>query len=275
MKNALIKLMAPVLALLLLLPSLTFSAPKKSDMRAVVSFMDGEALVKRYRTGKFVKLEDKGILYAGDTIKTGPGCRLGFVTKGGAEIRLNENSVFKFSRAGRFSEMLDLTVGQVWTRMLHRIAKLEVRTPTAVCAVRGTETDIEQKKLLTVKVYEGHVDVTNKAGMQSLKAGQMTTVEGPKSAPAEPQQMKEDQLGTWQSDMAAIINLPTPPPPRTCWLLSSPRTLCGFSRFSNDIFPASSNVATMKKGASPKCLLIVTSSSVGKAIFCIFLLLCQ
>jgi hypothetical protein len=87
-----------------------------------------------------------------------------------------------------------------------------VRTPSAVCAVRGTEADIEQRSLLTVKVYEGHVDVQNSLGKQSLRAGQMTTVAGANAAPDAPKDMSGKEAGKWQeeikvSDYDKFINL--------------------------------------------------------------------
>jgi ferric-dicitrate binding protein FerR (iron transport regulator) len=81
------------------------------------------------------------------------------------------------------------------------MAKLDVRTPAAVCAIRGTEADIEQRDLLTVKVYEGHVDVQNQQGRQSLKAGQMSTVSGAGAAPGAAKQMGAADKRNWQEGM--------------------------------------------------------------------------
>jgi ferric-dicitrate binding protein FerR (iron transport regulator) len=85
--------------------------------------------------------------------------------------------------------------------MLHKMAKINVRTPSAVCAVRGTEADIEQRSLLTVKVYEGHVDVQNSLGKQSLRAGQMTTVTGANAAPEAAKKMSGKDAGKWQEEI--------------------------------------------------------------------------
>jgi ferric-dicitrate binding protein FerR (iron transport regulator) len=85
--------------------------------------------------------------------------------------------------------------------MLHRMGRLSVRTPTAVCAIRGTEADIEQKDIMTVKVYEGHVELKNSLGKQALKAGQMSTVAGAGAAPAAPRSMTAADLGKWQEDI--------------------------------------------------------------------------
>ncbi|MEK7722394.1 MAG: FecR family protein, partial [Elusimicrobiota bacterium] len=174
-----------------------FCAPK---VVAVSVYIAGEVQVKRTGESGYAELKVNDLLYSGDNIKTGASSRAGLVTKGGAEVRLNENSNFEISPQGRLRELINLSVGHLWTRMLHKMAKLNVRTPSAVCAVRGTEADIEQRSLLTVKVYEGHVDVQNSMGKQSLQAGQMTTVAGANAAPEAAKKMSGQDVGKWHEE---------------------------------------------------------------------------
>ncbi|OGR41908.1 MAG: hypothetical protein A2X35_11405 [Elusimicrobia bacterium GWA2_61_42] len=186
-----------------------FCAPSVSG---VVVYVAGDVQVKRSGERGYNEIKVNDMLYSGDGIKTGRASRAGIVTKGGAEVRLNENSNFEISPQGKIREMINLSVGQLWTRMLHKMSKINVRTPSAVCAVRGTEADIEQRSILTVKVYEGHVDVQNSLGKQSLKAGQMTTVAGAAAAPDAPKKMSGTDAGKWQeevkvSDYDKFINL--------------------------------------------------------------------
>ena len=93
------------------------------------------------------------------------------------------------------------SLGQGWTRLLHGKSGIRVRTPVAVCAVRGTEADIDYNGRMTVKVYEGHVDVSNDQGTQSMTAGQMTSVGGAGQAPAAPKAMEAGDIGTWQNGL--------------------------------------------------------------------------
>ncbi|OGS13728.1 MAG: hypothetical protein A2234_01030 [Elusimicrobia bacterium RIFOXYA2_FULL_58_8] len=194
------KLGKMLLAGAVLLAVFTAAAPEAFCARiaAVAVYVAGDVQVKRTGERDFAVLAVNDMLYPGDNIKTGASSRVGLVTKGGAEVRLNENSSFEMSASGRVREMLNLSVGQLWTRMLHRMAKINVRTPSAVCAIRGTEADIEQRSLLTVKVYEGHVDVQNSLGKQALKAGQMTTVAGANAAPEAAKKMSGSEAGNWQ-----------------------------------------------------------------------------
>lgn len=173
-------------------------APK---MSAVVVYVSGDVKFKRAETPDYVELKMNEALQPGDSIMTAAGAKVSLVTKTGAEIRINENSTFSIPGKSKVREMFDLSVGQVWGRMLHRMAKLNVRTPSAVCAVRGTEADIEQKDTLTVKVYEGHVDLSNAQGKQSLRAGQISTVGGASAAPTAPRQMSGSEMGKWQEEI--------------------------------------------------------------------------
>jgi len=190
------------LALLLAALWLPGQAGAAGKVNAIVVYVNGDVQVKRSGESAFSALALNDLLYAGDEVKTGASSQASLATKGGAEVRLNQNSTFNIEASGKVREMLRLRVGQLWTRMLHKMAKLDVRTPSAVCAVRGTEADIEQRSLLTVKVYEGHVDVQNAQGKQSLAAGQMSTVAGAAAAPAAPKQMGSADVGNWQEGMA-------------------------------------------------------------------------
>ena len=168
---------------------------------AVVVYASGSVEVQRAGEKRFSKLDVNDLLFPGDTVKTGLFGKASLVTKGGAEVRLNRNSSFEISPQGKLRELIKLSVGQLWTRMLHKMAKINVRTPSAVCAIRGTEADIEQRDIMTVKVYEGHVDVQNSLGKRSLRAGQMTTVSGANAAPDAVKKMSGTDAGSWQNDV--------------------------------------------------------------------------
>jgi hypothetical protein len=171
-------------------------------MSAVAVYVSGDVQVKRADAKDFAALKVNDSLSPGDSIKTAAGAKASLVSKGGAEIRINENSTFDIPGKNENANTFSLMAGQVWSRMLHKMAKLSVRTPSAVCAIRGTEADIEQKDIMTVKVYEGHVDLTNAAGKQSLHAGQVSTVSGT-AAPAAPRAMSNSEKGNWQDGVTA------------------------------------------------------------------------
>ena len=170
----------------------------QGEVCAVVVYTKGSVEVLRSGEKEYKKIKVNETLFPGDKIKTGKWGKASVVIKSGAEIRINGNSEFEISPEGELKEVVKLTIGQIWTKMLHKMGGVTVRTPSAVCGVRGTEADIEQRELLTVKVYEGHVDVENANGKQSLFAGQMTTVSGANATPQSPKQMDKKDIGTWQ-----------------------------------------------------------------------------
>jgi hypothetical protein len=175
----------------------------------VVISVEGKPEVKRVGAKAAGGLKLNDILNEGDTVKTGPKSRVGIAFVGGAELRINENSSFKMLNGGGDKPTSVFTsLGNAWTRLLSGNAKIEVRTPAAVCAVRGTEADVNiAGGPMTVKVYEGHVDVINDKGTTALHVGQMTSVAGSDAAPQAARTMTPQDYATWQNALKPA-NLP-------------------------------------------------------------------
>jgi ferric-dicitrate binding protein FerR (iron transport regulator) len=172
----------------------------------VVTSVEGKPTVLRAgaKNAGSLKLDD--ILNEGDTVKTGPATRVGIAFVGGAELRINENSTFKMLNGGGDKPTSVFTaLGNAWTRLLSGNAKIEVRTPAAVCAVRGTEADVNiAGGPMTVKVYEGHVDVMNDKGTTALHAGEITEVAGSGAAPKAARAMTPQDYTTWQNALKPV-----------------------------------------------------------------------
>jgi hypothetical protein len=199
-----------VAALLALLLAAAGAVAARADTATptagVVTSVEGKPEVKRVgaKTAGPLKLND--ILNEGDTVKTGPGTRVGIAFVGGAELRINENSSFKMLNGGGDKPTSVFTsLGNAWTRLLSGNAKIEVRTPAAVCAVRGTEADVNiNGGPMTVKVYEGHVDVINPMGTTALHAGELTQVAGSGAAPQAARAMTAADYSTWQNALKPV-----------------------------------------------------------------------
>lgn len=153
------------------------------------------------QTGKPLKLRQS--VYEGDAIKTGPNDKAAVAFLGGAEVRITGGSQFKVNSGGNKPVELGTRWGKLWSRMVGAGGSFSVRTPAAVAAVRGTEADVEAFDQTTVKVYEGHVDLSNDKGSQSLQAGQMSAASAG-GAPDAPRQMGEGDLETWQNGISVI-----------------------------------------------------------------------
>lgn len=180
------------------------SAPARAAgevVAGVVTVLRGAPSVKRRGASDAKPMKLNQFLNEGDTIvtKTGEFVTIAFI--GGAEVRISEGSTFEVRKGGGGSTATELfsSFGKAWTRLLHGHggSNINIRTPSAVAAVRGTEADVESSDHLTVKVYEGLVDVFNDHGKQSLVAGQMTHATAA-AAPEPPKTMSAADKQTWQ-----------------------------------------------------------------------------
>lgn len=175
--------------------------PAKAVGMAV--FVRGDVKLQRPGAAEAPQLRQRDDLRLGDAVETGPEGAASLVLLYGAEIRLSGNTRLEFISGKKKGDAALLARGQVWTRMLHKRGGLNVRTPSAICAVRGTEADIEQAEQLVVKVYEGRVDVENAGGRVSLRAGEMARVAGPGAAPSKAEKMRPGDLGRWHEGITS------------------------------------------------------------------------
>lgn len=101
-------------------------------------------------------------IHNGDQVKTNQESR--------CEIKLNDQSIVRIGEATTYQLRKDnpgrtlnseLKKGRLWAniRKISRINKFQVRTPTAVCSIRGTIYRIDADSSTKVAVYQGSVDV--------------------------------------------------------------------------------------------------------------------
>ena len=199
------KRFTPLMAGLLVLTAASAFAAAAPPVAGVVISYEGKPEVQRAGEKDYKALKFNDMLREGDRVKTGHGVRVGIAFVGGAELRINEDSIFKMESGGGSKPTSVFTeFGNAWTRLLHGRSGMRVRTPNAVAAVRGTEADVNLGSgPLTVKVYEGFVDVMNDKGTTALKAGQQTSVAGGGQAPQPAQTMSASDYGTWQNALKA------------------------------------------------------------------------
>ena len=179
------------------------AAPARAAMEVVagvVIVLKGAPSLKRRGAADMKPLKLNQYVNEGDQIvtKTGEFTSIAFI--GGAEVRISEGSTFVVETGGGGDKPTTLftEIGKAWTRLLSGQSGINIRTPTAVAAVRGTEADVESGASTTVKVYEGHVDVYNDHGKQALTAGQMTHVASAQAAPEPPKTMTAADKQNWQ-----------------------------------------------------------------------------
>lgn len=115
-----------------------------------------------------------GSLRKGDRIEVGPGssARL-FVSGGNAEIALSQNSSLTLERNeadDSFEALLQEGFGRIRTQTKHHFKKFEVRTPSAVTSVRGTDYSVLSSPTMTrVEVFESMVYVSPVQGGEGIE----------------------------------------------------------------------------------------------------------
>jgi hypothetical protein len=101
-------------------------------------------------------------IYNGDQIKTNKESRCETKLHKQGIIRIGENTTFSFQQDqlnNNFST--EMKKGRLWANIkkLVRRSNFYVRTPTAVCSIRGTIYRIDADSSTKVMVYQGTVDV--------------------------------------------------------------------------------------------------------------------
>jgi hypothetical protein len=102
----------------------------------------------------------------GDKIQTQTEARCEVKLSDGSLIRIGEKSMFDFESShvaddGRQFHA-SVSYGKIWANILSLFSskeKFEIKSPTAVCAVRGTIYSVAADSTTRVAVYDGQVDV--------------------------------------------------------------------------------------------------------------------
>ncbi len=128
-----------------------------------VAAMQGDVYI---RTGEGdLKIGPEFILQQGDEIVTGSNAHLELALQGGSRIRLGADSAFIATQM-KDGFSFSLVFGKYMAKVRQlRKRRFRVRTPEAVCGVRGTEFEVERTTSgTTVVVRSGVVEVTPRGG---------------------------------------------------------------------------------------------------------------
>ncbi len=134
----------------------------------------GKVEVQRQGAGEWQRVEGTARLKAGDSVKTNWRGKLRMYLEDGSRVDLGNSSSVTLEKdgAGGANTAVKLGVGRLkaWVKKAKR--KFEVRTPSAVCAVRGTEFEVETDGNRTaVDLINGMLAVSDNAGNQTLLNG--------------------------------------------------------------------------------------------------------
>lgn len=129
---------------------------------------------------KRISGDSRIILEEGDEVKTLRASTVEIYMDDGSRMKLAPLSLFKLREEKEETSSVGLFFGRIRSWVKRNLArKFEVRTPSAVCAVRGTDFTVaaDNQGNTSVEVYSGSVLTGDAGGRTTLvRAGQMVSV---------------------------------------------------------------------------------------------------
>lgn len=118
-------------------------------------------------------------LKEGDRLKTGAGAWCQLLAGDGTFINIYENSetaveTLRLDKDGRDYGFNFIKGRILWmaAKLKHKMSKFEIRTPDAVCAVRGTDFSIDVTSAATdIGLFEGQLGITSDGRETALSSG--------------------------------------------------------------------------------------------------------
>jgi phage tail protein X len=201
---------------------------------AVVTYMLGQASVRRKNAQNWDELNANDILLPGDQVKTGKKAFVELVVNNMDVLRLAANSeliIEEMSESDRTPQSkVKFSLGRVWVKVksfIERSGKFDLNFPTAIAAVQGTvyQADLNEDSTATLKVYRGRVVVSEASGDQGnrVPGGQLSAPRqvrgprqvsmskwvkivremqkisfGPDQPPGDPESFSESWSGNWE-----------------------------------------------------------------------------
>jgi hypothetical protein len=184
------------------------SVENNGGNRALVIPMNGE--VRRNVRGVYTDADLTTPLRPGERVEVGPNssARL-FVAGGEAEVALSQNSSFTVTRDeadGSFEALLNNGFGRLRAVTQKYSKKFEVRTPSAVTSVRGTDFSLLASPTLTrIEVFRGVVQVRTVESTQTVEVHAGEGCEVLKDSGIQPVHPLDGQLrdNPWSTDASS------------------------------------------------------------------------
>jgi len=205
---------ACLLAIMLILPAVTFALPDTPEQRAgeVSRVIPAVTIV---RSGQSVAADTKAPIYWQDVVNTLASGRARVSLDDGSVVNLGSDSSLRVAKHDAGAQQTELTVGLGKIRIqAQKIArpngKFEVRTPAGVAGVIGTDFYVGyENNTMNVIVFEGRAKFCNLAGVcVEVGAGEMSNVHtgdsnGPTAPAQAPSAVVSGALGNTSVEIAA------------------------------------------------------------------------
>lgn len=141
----------------LIMPLLVFANEAK------ITAVKGTADIKSPDSAAWYAAKTGSLVKTGQVIKTKPRSRVNVELSDGSRIEIRPNSQIDLTDLSAKSPTFKMAIGRIkaWVSKNTGRSKFEVKTPVAVCSVRGTEftVDVDEKGMTDIAVLEGLVGV--------------------------------------------------------------------------------------------------------------------
>ena len=148
----------PLLLLILTLP--VFAAAEEAK---IIAF-SGNVEVRNTREGQWVPATENIEIAEGGAVRSGADGSAVMLMPNKTKVWIKESSTLELEQRATLASRLALVFGKIKVRVPHllRKEKFEVRTPSAVCAVRGTEltVDTNEAGAMVINVLYGEVKLS-------------------------------------------------------------------------------------------------------------------
>lgn len=150
---------------------------KVDATQGVVTYVEGNAFLKKSGSKTEDKLPANVVVQPGDVIKTGKNGRVELIINRESVVRLKENTeltidAFRDLKKNEGKTALNFSIGSLWSKVKQfkdKISRFELEMPTAIAGVHGTiyQTTVNKDSSAEVKVFNGEVAVSGKSPEKS------------------------------------------------------------------------------------------------------------
>jgi hypothetical protein len=147
------------------------AGPCAAAMQDIVLLPEGTVQARANKDGAWVNVNSGVKIKAGAEIQTGKDSKAGLLFPDGSRFMLGNETLFKVEETSPKTAGFRLMFGKLKAAVSGYFAsRFEVRTPAAVCAVRGTQFDVDVAKggATEMNVAEGLVEVNDTKGKMAV-----------------------------------------------------------------------------------------------------------
>jgi tetratricopeptide (TPR) repeat protein len=161
-------------------PAAPATTPRSGPTSGLIVSTNGDEEIRFVAEEAWRSAEIEQDLLAGDQLRTGPVGALALRFADQTLIRLHRNSELLVKEVlGAGAAQLQLNAGQIWARAATAGRGVDVATPSATAAIRGTDWSlaVDADGRTTLIVIAGEVELSNPQGAVTVRAGEAAVAE--------------------------------------------------------------------------------------------------